>query len=432
MSGLLRALVLCLCAGVTVTTVRATPDGARAQYEKAVAALEALAPSLTCSTSVNQFVQRSLDGGKVPAHLMASPEALRQFKLAFLVLYLPSMPAGTREMFLSGPMADRQARELGLSEEEFRRVVSSGVLPGAKPAAFMTRRSAEVSIRNDISSLCDAHCMESLRWNLVMAVAAWKSVCPTCTDDFLLTLAIDESLWIDPRVANWLRNAPAIDAASFPFKGDANNVRTMVQPRAYGFTARPDGSTKMSAREFVFEKVDPADPAMRKVCSAPKQEVDRVDVLGRIRKAVCESGSQLVGASSVAMRVHLRPDATSCGSAEEFIGCAHPDSSVELTFQDTRYSFVDVHGSASLVVGPGSTPALSGLAVLMHEVGHWFGLPHLDFERERVPDFMQDTYQDPACMSGLNLFLMVSMSDSSHAARFRKGGGLRKPAGRRQ
>jgi hypothetical protein len=97
-----------------------------------------------------------------------------------------------------------------------------------------------------------------------------------------------------------------------------------------------------------------------------------------------------------------------------------------MTFDATRYSFDDMFGGGKISVGPPGALELRGLAVLAHEVGHWFGLSHIDYESDRIPDFMQDRYRGNACATLLSIGMMGNLDEEQHARRLDVGAGLRR------
>ena len=71
------------------------------------------------------------------------------------------------------------------------------------------------------------------------------------------------------------------------------------------------------------------------------------------------------------VEVVLVGDATSCGNDEDIVACAVTDRKIELNV--ASFKFVD--GDQMTVIGQGQR-SVSLLQVLLHESGHWLGLPH--------------------------------------------------------
>ncbi|MGN6829139.1 hypothetical protein [Paucibacter sp. M5-1] len=411
-------LALLPASGLALADVAAENRGA----QRYMAQLE---QRFKCPEAVFRKVQQALDAKDLPVHLQASQAARRQTKLVFYVEYFKQMPKMNQQMLLAQPEALQQmAGEMGMSAAQLKAALTSGVAAVAKPAQFMSRRSAEISLKSDLGPLCDAQCLDNLRWSLIMALTGWKTACLSCSDDFLSLVVIDGRLWLDQRVGKWLRQAPVLSPELFPLKGEANATRARVSAQAHGMAALEPLSKPMEA--VPFELVDRGDPSLRRVCTAPKPAAGQTDVLQRVQGMVCGTDRSAHLATAARMQLQLKNGPTSCGASEAFLGCGQPDNTIEITFDKTRYSFANVFGAKDMVVGPGDSPALSGMAVLFHEVGHWFGLPHLGYKLDAIPDMMQDTYLDNACASELNLLLMSNMSDEAHAQRFRTGGGYKR------
>lgn len=421
--GLLMTAFVALLPAIALADVAAQNAGA----QRFVGLTER---AFKCPETIFRRVQQALSATDLPPHLRASQTAQRQTKLTFYVEYFKQMPREYQQMLLAQPGAlDDMAAELGLSPEQLKGTLTSGQASIPRPAPFLTRRSAEISVHSELGTFCDAQCLTNIRWSLMTAIAGWKTACLSCSDDFLLAVSIDGHVWLDGRVSKWLRDGP--DATDgFPFTGESNAVKARVSPQLYGSPSNsPEALSKPMSLQM-YELIDKNDPKIRRICDAKGFRAPRSDALGQVQWAICGNANVKQASSVAKMRLHLKSGPTSCGPSEEFLGCGQPDNSIELTFEETRYRFWNVFGSADMVVGPGGSPPLSGMAVVFHEVGHWFGLPHLNYKANEIPDMMQDTYREDACGSELNLLLMSNMSDENHAQRFRVGGGYRRRAAR--
>ena len=107
----------------------------------------------------------------------------------------------------------------------------------------------------------------------------------------------------------------------------------------------------------------------------------------------------------------------------DFLACAENDNSVKIHFDQARFTFPDMFGKPSVVVGPVDAPIYNGMSVVLHEVGHWFKLPHIipsgknrakDVTRYGlvgIPEFMMPGYSENMCGSNITFTLMTNMSD---------------------
>ncbi|HSW07310.1 hypothetical protein [Aquabacterium sp.] len=405
----------------------------RAQNQGAQRYVKGLERQMRCPAAVEEKVQRASDKNELPPHLQLSDAARQQMTQTMFAESFKQLPAAMQQMLVTAPpeALAMQARSMGMTAEQMKHLISGGTVPAPKTSEFLTRRSAEITVASELGSSCDAQCMSNIRWSLIVAISGWKAVCATCSDDYLSVLTVDGQVWLDPRVSKWIRETPSLTPAQYPFKGKANSLHATVMPQSYGMAPKSRSELNKPTEIALMELVDAGDVSLRKVCSAPRAAPGETDVLQRVQAVLCGGDKGAFAASTAKLQLKLMAGPTSCGPSDAFLGCGKPDNSVELTFDKTRYTFVNVHGDKDAVVGPGNDPPLSGLAVLLHEIGHWFGLPHLNYRMNEIPDFMQDTYLENACVSGLNIMLMSGMSDERHAQRFRVGGGFKRgPAGR--
>lgn len=422
-----RVLVLWWClAGCLAGQAQAD---VRAQNLAADRYVKAMETRMRCPAHVEQKVQRAWDTNDLPPHLQLSGTARQQLMLATFTESFRQLPREMQQMALAAPSGTlaMQAQQMGVTVEQLRRAMAGEAASVQKRSAFMASRSAEISIASELGPSCDAQCLTNIRWSLIVAISGWKLLCSNCSDDFLSVVSIDGRVWLDPRVSRWIREAPVVAPARYPFKGDNSTLHAALMPPGGAAAAAP-GSRNQPPPLVLMEHVQPDDAGVRRVCSAPRPAAGETDVLQRVQAAICGGDRGVPPTPGARMQLKLMSGPTSCGPSTHFLGCGKPDNSVELTFDQTRYSFVNVFGAQDAVVGQGNEPPLSGMVVLMHEVGHWFGLPHLNYRLDEIPDMMQDTYLENACVSGLNLVMMSGMSDESHAQRFRIGGGYKRAA----
>lgn len=411
-----RGIVSIVLLASTLWATEVARADVKAQNQAAKRYATMLETRMRCSPQVEQRVQQSMDQGALPEHLRMAAAARTRFGSGAHES-LRQMPAPMRQMLLNNPaMLQQAASGLGLTVDQARDLLSGKTVATAKASASLSRRAARITVVNELGALCDEACVANIRWTLVTAISGWKLACFSCSDDFFSVVTIDGHTWLDPKLAQWIRETPRLLAEQYPFKGEG------TRPGLLTPTTR-DRPPPME----MLELVDRQDPSIARVCSAPRPAPGQTDVLLRAQAAICGSGAGADDAGTARMRLELKSGPTSCGPADAFLGCGRPDNGIELTFDGTRYEFANVLGTRDAVVGPGREPALSGMTVLMHEVGHWFGLPHLNFRVDEIPDMMQDTYVEGACVSGLNAMLMSNMTDDAHAQRFRVGGGYRRP-----
>ena len=137
-----------------------------------------------------------------------------------------------------------------------------------------------------------------------------------------------------------------------------------------------------------------------------------------------------VAAPSMALRptLTLKPGDTQCGSARAFIACGLPGGNIEVTAQDAIYTIQTPRGPEVLMTSEQGA-RVDMRSVILHEVGHWFGVPHAQIAGAgAVLDIMGETLGDGrTCVSGQATLMMNNASDLRWPYRVTEGSGLRRP-----
>lgn len=327
---------------------------------------------------------------------------------------------------------------LHMSESELRRRVDNEVT--TKPAAaptFFSKTTAEIDIDNRVPLLCDARCETDLEWNIIYSLTLWKGLCFQCSEDFLTHISVGSKHWIATRVMSWLRSPGSKTLANFPLNHVRSESLREKLKESVSNTQKGVSQDQSAAASFEsdwvrsgFELIDLNDPSLKILCNESTLKGAGPLALTELQASVCGKLEKRGISDAFVMILTLAPADTSCGPAEDYIACAKTDSSVELTFKDTKYSFLDVQSGDLISVGSSGVPAFSGLDVLLHEIGHWFGLPHVQsasFNPNEMPDIMRDTYSRNSCVSLLSISALDRMDEDQYQQRLTKGAGLRRP-----
>jgi hypothetical protein len=145
-----------------------------------------------------------------------------------------------------------------------------------------------------------------------------------------------------------------------------------------------------------------------------------------LRHEICKDSPERTMAASANMKITLLPGRTQCGPAQDYIGCGIAGNEIEISFSDAAFWLLIFLRIAKVEFGYSTFPPESGTNLLIHEVGHWFGLPHVNddknpvpaFLEQNIPDVMQNSLGDATCASELSLRVINNMSDKSYQAAF--------------
>ncbi|MBC5781526.1 hypothetical protein H8N03_01135 [Ramlibacter sp. USB13] len=277
----------------------------------------------------------------------------------------------------------------------------------ANLAPIARQPAIEVSVRDD-AGICGDACRAGVATAFVQSIALWRGGCSRCDQNAMSVVKVNQDVWIDARLASRLRG----DVTSL----DLN--RTVPSETAIAVTA-PAISVPTSAM-YGYEPVVTGEDIERRLCSS--NIASSGGPIAEVRQVVCNRRSP---AGGVRATVVFR-SRTSCGPAADFIACGRPLAEVELATDDTRYRVATTDGTR--LAGAGADEPIELRDVILHEVGHWFGVPHLD---EAAPgagvDIMSGTYtQGRACISGASLVMLNNAADLRWPFRVTEGRGLRR------
>lgn len=255
-------------------------------------------------------------------------------------------------------------------------------------------------IVNDEADACDDKCREGLGVAFAKAVAIWRSGCLRCTASAMAVIRLGSNVWLDMRAADRLRaleqkpeSAPELDLAK-PSVGEVGRY----------FTAP---GLMMDKRSIVgYEQIDQDQSLISTLCAIPGAESQ--DWIVSAQGLLCE------GAPTPAMELQpvltVKAGLTDCGEAA--IACGLPSGEVQLTISGYMYSIPSASGDISL--GDTSVKTVTPVdQVIIHEVGHWFGIPHPEFVGLPTEDIMTGVFNPShVCVSAESLTMLNNATDN--------------------
>lgn len=213
-----------------------------------------------------------------------------------------------------------------------------------KPQLFSTVPVLSVEIR-DSSHLCDSTCTANMRITIVTSLAAWRSSCSRCSLANLMVIRFAQVSYVNSQTVSILEGFVASNKA-----------------------LPPAGQRVPLSRvnSISYDLMDGSLPKLATVCSTnPAQPF--AELCGRSAEV-----------NKMAMVVEISDKEQTCGSAIH-IACASPDGVIQLRAKDHVF-LVNAGDSSSPRFGNGDE-VYDLLAVLVHEFGHFFGVPHITHQR---------------------------------------------------
>ncbi len=287
--------------------------------------------------------------------------------------------------------------------------------PGAFLAPIATKYAVDIQV-DDKFGACHSRCQRAMGVVFSQAIAVWRAGCQRCNRNALAVLQVGDNVWIDSRLAGRLRSIASGVSATLdltrPYPDEM--LRVVAAPSLNIPTMAVPSYEYISSDRLLRSAL-----CSRQASAAPW--------VPAAQSFLC-SGTEVEGI--IQPTVTLLGDATHCGSAHDFLACGRPDAGIELALGATQ--FVLSTPTGTMKIGHPETESeapVDMLDVVLHEVGHWFGVPHLsNVGIDKGGDIMASTLGDgQQCVSATSLTMMNNAMDTRWSWRVTGQQGLRKP-----
>lgn len=316
------------------------------------------------------------------------------------------------------PQFDRfcLTKDIDVAEPKYRTAVGRGRGGVARPSDFHEARLVRIRLEGSASG-CDADCKRWVGAAIVQALASWRAGCTRCPAETLAGLEVDSDRYVAVK---------ALDAAQFL----ADRAARIDIPDA-AFLATAAFAMGAVNPAMGFQRFESADDLLA-LCGGTDLS-GQVGILARAARSIaCSAPLDACRISDGCKEILIRiGGAPNC---EGPIACGLPDSNVTLNTRSYRFILgrADRNNSQSIALGT-DTGQQSGkliplFPVVLHEVGHWFGLPHVDSNqgRDGRDEVMKDTGgDDNVCISRGALNMVNSAVDRTWPFRLTGSGALR-------
>jgi hypothetical protein len=279
----------------------------------------------------------------------------------------------------------------------------------ANQAPFLTQHGVDISVATEPGIACDSDCEYSLSSLFADAVATWRVGCARCEANALVVLRSNTTVWIDWRIARRLRLA----AEGAAVKLDLSEIDI-------------DEQTTNGVQTFADLSADTT--ALTRLCRIRPEDAPWVATAQQL--ACQRTNVPTASAHTIRPVVTLTQGDTSCGKLA--IACGLPRAGIEISLSVYRYALPGFVGNGDIVIGPNSSgPILEMRHVIMHEVGHWFGVPHAQVAgTDQFLDVMAETYGEGSeCLAAQSLRMFSNAGDLRWPHRIEQGGALMAPRG---
>ncbi|MFJ3483247.1 hypothetical protein ACIPL1_07655 [Pseudomonas sp. NPDC090202] len=327
-----------------------------------------------------------------------------------LSLYCPAMPEERSQENTDN--GDTPA-PLGLFNYGRATIVDSQLEPTHTIAA--ARQPGLEIIINDTTTRCDNNCVTGLSIAFAQAISIWRSGCARCEGNSLVVIHAGKHTWIDMRAADRLRGI------SRSLDGTIDFDLSKMQPNEMQRYLHAPSYWQAGGYIVGYEQIDQDDQLLKSLC-----DIDSSVKAGWIAYAqglLCPGHSKQ--AVELTPQITITKGWTACG--EEAIACAAPGGLIQIT---AKYSYeIQTANDSRRILGTDLSQATFDLeSVILHEVGHWFGLRHPEEINLKFSDIMQGSYNsDNNCVSAQSLTMLNNATDDRWEFRASANQGLMPP-----
>ncbi len=236
----------------------------------------------------------------------------------------------------------------------------------ANVAPFYQASAVSVGL-SDQDGVCNLNCEKALSFVVVQAIAQWKAGCRRCGDVSLRALRVGKSIWLTSKL---------LRALSYELDTGSDSTNQLVEDP--GALQQPSDDVQYGL-QFPAGYHQVGDTAFAdKLCAGDSRRL-----LGAtISEWLCEPESYSCSSPScIGFTLALGQQSADCdlgGNAR--YGCAVADRSIAINTD--RYRFVAPVGTEVRTIFGfrGEMMELVDIRnLILHEVGHWFRLPHSSF-----------------------------------------------------
>lgn len=277
---------------------------------------------------------------------------------------------------------------------------------------FASQPAVEIRVTEETAGTCNRSCLTGLSIAFARAIAVWRGGCERCGGNMLAVIKIGRNVWLDIRAADRLRAL----AAGRISNTDLDLSRPLASEIQRTFAGQRGAAT------VSYDQVDNDSALTTQVCSSDSLPTPW---FAPLQAALCRPGNASFG--PLRPTLALKNNGTSCGAAEDFIACGLPGGGIELTLAGSRYAIPLPDGSRT-ALGASNGEEIRLSSVLVHEVGHWFGVPHSEAAGPAAYlDVMSQTYDSHrTCLSGASKIMLNNAADKRWTYAARNVMGLRR------
>jgi hypothetical protein len=412
---------------VTVSLTDLTKTGVSLSYEH-WNRVERLPPDRSralLSVGIHTFISVTPDGATTEYRVRVRREAGRA---AIRIVSARTVPASGRFELVPArvePQFERFCLDKPPDPSDPKyRLTTGRERPGiVHPADFHDAATIRILLEGD-SLGCSVACRRWIGVLLVQALAEWRAGCALCLPSTLSMVEVAGDRYIAAHYVDWSQ-----------FVDDEGNPRSASQSQEFAYRMSTAWSAVGAISAWMgFQRLESGSD-MSEVCSStgyPSSQGN--DLPPNTRARLCDPAPPTCKIVDGCKEILVQLGGSSTCTPDN-LACGSPDQAVTINSSSFQFTLVQpdpAMGTVGLTIGVRSAAqgsrAIPLFPVLLHEVGHWFGLPHVDSDRgsDGREEVMVDTGGTNAvCISRAALNMVSNAVDQSWPFRLTKTAGLR-------
>lgn len=233
-------------------------------------------------------------------------------------------------------------------------------LPQTGVGAFAQSAMLRVEVLAD-SATVPVAMQEKVVAHVLRALETWRNGCRQCRVENLLFVQVNGQLY-------WLPQAATMQEGDEKRKSDFFEIRSQRMPQG------------------IYEKASGNERGIQSICLVPEKTASQ-GILAAQRMLGCGAFAGVPSKPAPKMRLTLKPKRTACGDDANIVACEADYELIELNLLDYSFRLLDAN---SPQIGRGGR-TVDLFHVVLHEVGHWLGIGHIDDGGDSVMASTMDT-----------------------------------------
>lgn len=233
-------------------------------------------------------------------------------------------------------------------------------LPQTGVGAFAQSAMLRVEVHADSAAVSPAM-QQKVVAHLLRALETWRDGCRQCRAENLLFVKVNGQLY-------WLPQAATMQEGVGQRKSDFFEIRSQRVPQG------------------VYEKANGNERGIQSICLVPEKMASE-SILAAQKMLGCGAFAGAMSTPAPKMLLTLKPKRTACGDDPNIVACEADYELIELNLLDYAFRLLDA--DAPQIGGGGRSVDL--FHVMLHEVGHWLGIGHIDDGGNSVMASTMDT-----------------------------------------